>query len=132
MYLPSFFNWHAIPQVESYLAVETCVYGNIHPRRRTLILPINCRATCPAKHMRHLLRPKTILLQRPFAFGDGEAAGAGEEPSVAFSEADAAVARTDAGDFREFDAVFKGATVAVAMVGLQPWGWGGLRHCVCF
>lgn len=80
--------------------------------------------------MRHLLGTKAILLQRPLTFRDGEAAGAREKPSVAFSEADAAVARVGACEFGELGGVFEGSAVAVAVVRLELRGWGGLRHCV--
>jgi hypothetical protein len=81
--------------------------------------------------MSHRMRTELIILQCPLALLDDEAAGARKDPFVTFLEADAAIAFCDRGELGDLDVEFEGATVAVAKVGLQLWGWcwlGGLRH----
>ena len=100
------------------------------PRLGVDWVPQNSRSTGGTEFMAKRARPKLVLLQCSFAFGDGDAAGAGGKPSVAFLEADTAVAFVDCGELGEFGGEFEGTAVAVAVVGLELWSWSGtwLRH----
>lgn len=78
--------------------------------------------------MRHSLGPKLVVLQCPFAFLDGEATCAWEDPLVALTETDAAVTVHGGGDFWELDVELEGSAMAIAIVGLE---FSGFSHDGC-
>ena len=68
--------------------------------------------------------PKLIIFQASLPLLNSEASRAWKDPIVAFPETDTAVTFCDRSEFRDLDAEFKGAAVAVALIDLEVLGMG--------
>jgi hypothetical protein len=67
----------------------------------------------------HTPLPKLIICQASPTFLDGEASRARKNPLVTLFETDTAIAFCDGSQFRDLDAEFEGAAVAVSCIGLE-------------
>lgn len=74
--------------------------------------------------MSQLLRIKPIFLQSSLAFCDIDFIRAGQDPSVAFFQADAAIAFADVCDLRKLEGKLERPAMTVPVVCSQLGSWG--------